>query len=180
MLTLQTGPIGDVAPPAPLPAPWVVRSVTSADVEPLGQLYFDSYPPGLACSSVDGAVADIEMTLDGEYGQLWPRASLVVTRESRLVAAVLTVRRPPWPDTPNCPFVVELFTAPQFRRRGLARHLVRNVLAAAGRSVKPSVALRVADENDTALRLYRSLGFEPWRPDRDRNAPSAGRIMPSA
>lgn len=153
----------NLPPPAPvLPAGYRLRPCTADDVEPLGRRYFDSYDPGVAGATVDEATADIRAAFGGEYGELWPAASLVATSgESGIAAAVQVVRRAPWPDTPDCPFVIELFTAPEHRRRGLARALLAGVLAVTDRR---EVALRVSADNEPALALYRDLGFRDWRP----------------
>lgn len=153
----------DLSPPAAvLPAGYRLRPCTADDVEPLGRRYFDSYDPGVAGATVDEATADIRAAFGGEYGELWPAASLVATSgEGGIAAAVQVVRRAPWPDTPDCPFVIELFTAPEHRRRGLARALLAGVLAVTDRR---EVALRVSADNGPALALYRDLGFRDWRP----------------
>ena len=62
------------------------------------------------------------------------------------------VERAPWPDTPDCPFIVELFTAPTQRRLGIGRLLLES-------SADVTTALRVAENNVAALALYRGLGF---------------------
>jgi len=62
------------------------------------------------------------------------------------------VERAPWPDTPDCPFIVELFSAPTQRRLGIGRLLLAS-------SANLTIALRVAENNVAALALYRGLGF---------------------
>lgn len=156
----------DAAPTFSLHPPpgYAVRPCRRSDTEALGRLYFDAYEPGMACATVEEAVADIRASFEGEYGPLWPAASPVLHHQSNLVAAVLTVRRAPWDDTPDCPFIIELFTAPAFRRRGLARELVNRCLAAAAHEAEPAVALRVGADNAAARTLYESLGFRVWVP----------------
>jgi GNAT superfamily N-acetyltransferase len=149
----------ELPPPAVVtPAGYVLRACSPDDVEALGDLYFASYDPGEACATRGEAVADIRAAFAGEYGELWPEASLVATTaDGDPVAAVQVVRRAPWPDTPDCPFVIELFTARGHRRRGLGRTLI----AAALGVTRAPMALRVAADNAAALALYRGLGFEP-------------------
>jgi GNAT superfamily N-acetyltransferase len=148
-----------------LPAGYTLRPCSPSDFEPLGNLYFEAYEPGVACSTREEAIADIEATFDGAYGDLWPDASPIVDAGGRIVSGAMTVRRAPWEDTPDCPFVVELFTDRRHRRQGLATALIRQVLSTSQRAGATQVALRVADDNIAALRLYESLGFENWRPD---------------
>jgi 8-oxo-dGTP pyrophosphatase MutT (NUDIX family) len=149
-------------PPTVAPAGYVLRACSPADIEALGDLYFASYDPGEAAATREEAVADIRAAFAGDYGELWPEASLVATTPAGdLAAAIQVVRRAPWPDTPDCPFVIELFTARAHRRRGLARALIAGALAVVGRT---EVALRVSAGNDAALALYRDLGFSDRRP----------------
>lgn len=149
---------------AKLPAGYAVESARPAGGDALGRLYFAAYPPGVAGETVDEAIADVRATFDGTYGAFWPEGSALVRAHGDPVAAILTVRRAPWDDTPDCPFVVELFTARAHRRRGLAGALVAGCLAAARAAGEPALALRVDEENDAARRLYASLGFAPWEP----------------
>lgn len=57
-------------------------------------------------------------------------------------------------------FVDELSVLPAFRRRGVARALLEHVLALVDELGLAGVRLLVRPENEAALRLYRSLGFE--------------------
>jgi GNAT superfamily N-acetyltransferase len=156
----------DLPPPVPiLPAGYALRACSAEDVDALGRLYFASYDPGEASATVDEAVADIRAAFAGEYGELWPAASLVATiGEGEPVAAVQVVRRAPWPDTPDCPFVIELFTARAHRRRGLARALVAGALVVVAASDRRGLALRVSADNRAARDLYHDVGFRTWRP----------------
>lgn len=148
------------------PHPYEVRPARRSDTERLGALYLVAYDPGVAAAHLDHAVADIRASFAGEYGLLWEEASPVASLDGELVAAVLTVRRAPWPDTPDHPFVIETFTAPDHRRRGLARALLSVTFdAVAGSDDGGCLALRVDPANTAALALYRSLGFRIWEPD---------------
>jgi len=163
LLTLvrAAGPVPDLV----VPAGYRLRPCDPRDVEALGRLYFHSYEPGQACATLPEATADIRAAFAGDYGELWPEASLVaVTAQRDLVAAVQIVRRAPWPDTPDGPFAIELFTARDHRRRGLARGLLLGALHVVARDRQPRLALRVAADNHAALALYRELGFHDWRP----------------
>lgn len=162
LLTLIAA-VDGIAPSAVQPpAEYEVRPCQPSDAEVLGRLYFEAHEPGVACETLEEAVADIRASFDGAYGPLWPAASLAVDCGGKLVAAVFTVRRVPWDDTPDCPFIIELFTARAFRRRGLARVLVNRCLVAATHAAEPAVALRVDAANAAARSLYESLGFRVW------------------
>lgn len=143
----------------PLPAGLAVRAPRPTDVEALGQLYFDCRVPGANLTGSAGAVAETRAFFHGEFGQPWPQASGVIDNGGTLIAALLAVHRAPWDDTPDCPFITDLFTEPGQRRRGLARALLTRCLAEASASPRPKVALRVDSDNTPAMLLYQSLGF---------------------
>jgi len=56
--------------------------------------------------------------------------------------------------------VRDLFVAPDFRRRGLARALLEHVINEASAAGAIRVSLQTEVDNAPALALYRSLGFE--------------------
>ena len=141
----------------------LVRLVEPSDVEAIGRLYFAAYPRGVPGDSLEEAVSDITASFAGEYGEPWGEACLVATvAGGDIVGCVLTVTRAPWSDTPDCPFVIELFTADEQRRRGIAGSLMRHVLVEAAVAGASAVALRVAVDNPAARALYDGLGFVPW------------------
>ncbi|MEU4197697.1 GNAT family N-acetyltransferase [Kribbella sp. NPDC026611] len=107
----------------------------------------------MASATLDEAVEDIRLTFESAYGVLDPALSRLAWDGDQLVGASLVVERAPWPDTPDCPFIIELFTARTHRRQGLA-HLLLTPCAST------TVALRVDANNTPAITLYRSLGFQ--------------------
>ncbi|GAA2374363.1 GNAT family N-acetyltransferase [Nonomuraea africana] len=142
-----------------LPEGLVLREPELADAEELGRLYFESYAPGVACASLAEAIEEIRAAFKGDFGDLWTEASAVVESQGELVTATLVVHRAPWPDTPDCPFVTDLFTAPRWRRQGLARTLLARSLTRASMIDRPRLALRVESTNKPAVALYQALGF---------------------
>lgn len=148
-----------------LPSQYEARAIRFDDTDELGRLYFEAYEPGVACESLTEAIDDIGASFAGEYGELWPEASLVVEHEHSLTGAILTVRQAPWERTPDCPFIIELFIDKSHRRRGLGRSLVQMCMATVSGSGEQAVALRVADDNNAARALYKSLGFVEWHPE---------------
>ena len=153
-------------PSAVAPGGYRLRPCRADDIEQLGRLYFDCYDPGQACSDLPEAVADIRAAFAGDYGPLWPAASPVATAlDGQVVAAILVVDNAPWPDTPDCPFAIELFTARAHRRQGLARSLVLGALTVIADTGPPHLALRVSPDNHAALTLYHVLGFRNWTGD---------------
>lgn len=139
-----------------------VRECSPDDVPALGELYLRSYPPGVAGADLAEATADIAAAFAGEYGDLWHDASPVVTCDGELVAAIQVVGRAPWDDTPDCPFVIELFVAPEQRHRGLARLLLYGAMTVISAAGAAELALRVEEDNAAARGLYASLGFGEW------------------
>lgn len=159
MPVLIATPDPSLAQPPPLPTGCLMRPCAPGDEEELAYLYFRAYPPGEASATLEEARADIAVSLAGAYGEFWPSASPVVLCDDALVAAVLTVRRASWEDAPACPYIIEVFTAPEQRRRGLARAVVQAAMAKLHESGEQQVALTVEAENSPALALYASLGF---------------------
>ncbi|TCO52204.1 acetyltransferase (GNAT) family protein [Kribbella antiqua] len=156
MLTLvrRFALVEQVQPPAGV----VLRSPTPEDTVALGRLYFAAYEPGVAWPSLAEAIEDIRISFAGEYGDLDLEASRLALAADELIGAILVVHRAPWPDTPDGPFIIELFTSQLWRRRGAASALLADSLTRTdGRA-----ALRVAEGNQSALRLYESYNFVPW------------------
>jgi GNAT superfamily N-acetyltransferase len=137
-----------------LPAGVALRAPSVGDTDALGRLYFASYEPGVAAATEAEAIEDIALTFESAYGTLNLDMSRLAWLDDALIGAILVVDRAPWPDTPHCPFIIELFTAPTHRRQGVARCLLA--------SIQGSVALRVAEGNHPAQTLYTTTGFHPW------------------
>jgi ribosomal protein S18 acetylase RimI-like enzyme len=84
-----------------------------------------------------------------------PAPAGVILRQPT-VADTVVVDRAPWPNTPDCPFIIELFTAPAVRRQGLAKTLLTTCL-----QHPTAFALQVATDNTPAVDFYESLSFQP-------------------
>ena len=134
----------------------------STDADALGQLYFDCQVPGADLADLAEGIAEIRAFFRGEFGEFWPGGSGVIEFDGRLVAALLAVHRAPWDDTPDCPFITDLFTELANRRHGLARALVGRCLTEASATTRPQVALRADSDNAPAVRLYEDLGFRRY------------------
>ena len=140
---------------------FTIRPSTPSDLDEIGALYFRSYKAGEACTTEQEAVADVAASFEGDYGEYLYAASPVALSGSTIVAAVMTVKQAPWSDTPTCPFVIELFTDPEHRRSGLATALLATA-ANAVTKITRSIALRVEEQNSSAIAVYNKLGFRPW------------------
>jgi [ribosomal protein S18]-alanine N-acetyltransferase len=144
--------------PARLPPEGIhVRVIEEGDLEAVGRLYYSAGYPDDAVDEEADAVAEIRASWDGAYGAWAHGASLLAEHDGALVAAVLTVDSPPWDDVADLVFIIDLFTAPALRGRGIAGALMRTALAAVAASRE--VGLRVDSENEPAVRLYHTLGF---------------------
>jgi N-alpha-acetyltransferase 10/11 len=145
-----------------LAAGFSVRPPAAGDAARLGRLYFDAGVPYADLADAGAAAEEIRAFFRGEFGDFWPAASGVIEHDGRLVAALLAVHRARWDDTPDGPFITDLFTDPGFRRQGLARVLVTRCLDEVHRSARRCVALRVESGNASAVDLYQSFGFRPY------------------
>jgi N-alpha-acetyltransferase 10/11 len=142
------------------------RQATDADVPRLGELYFSAYDPGVASESLNAAVADIHASFAGKYGAYLPDASPVAVNDAgEIIAAIMVVERATWEQTPEAPFIIELFTDRNHRRQGLAEELVLACMDSLFNSGHREVALRVDSDNSAALALYLSLDFRRWYPE---------------
>ncbi|MEJ7837255.1 MAG: GNAT family N-acetyltransferase [Thermomicrobiales bacterium] len=163
LLTLQA-PL--VALPSPdLPAGYSIRPTVAQDVAGLGALYFTAYDPGIGCATELEAIADMQLWLSGGYGEAWLTASPVIVFGESIVASVQIVRSVSWADVPSGPFITEVFTDRDHRRKGLARGAMIAAMAALRDAGEVSVALRVLASNPGARVLYASLGFRSWEPE---------------
>ncbi len=125
------------------------------------QLYQASYATQFAFS-LEEATAEWQATMVGEYGAIWPAASPQFMVQGKLVGSLLTVLEAPWNDLPPGPFLIELFIAPEFRRKGIATWLLALAAEACLREQKATLALRVLNANTNAKHLYAKLGFKAW------------------
>ena len=144
------------------------RTVQEADITRLGELYFTAYDAGVAAETLEAAMADMRASYAGKYGELLPDASHVALDEDgKIVAAVLVVEHALGNDTPDAPFIIELITDREHRRRGLAEDLVLATLDTLFNNGHKDVALRVEANNSAALALYLSLDFHRWSPEEE-------------
>lgn len=142
------------------------RTVQDSDLPRLGELYFTAYEPGVAADSLPAAIEDMKASFAGKYGTFLPHASHVsVDDAGEIIAAILVVEHAIGDDTPEAPFIIELITDRQHRRRGLAEDLVLATMDTLFNSGQEEIALRVEATNSAALALYLSLDFRRWSPE---------------
>jgi ribosomal protein S18 acetylase RimI-like enzyme len=135
------------------------RSPTEDDRPALAQLLLDAYRGTIdeEEETLEQALAEIERTFGGEYGPFMRAESRVVERDGELVSATLLTR---WQDRP---FIAYAITDPRWQRQGLARASMRSAMHALHASGNDLLSLVVTLENEPALTLYQSLGFESGR-----------------
>jgi N-alpha-acetyltransferase 10/11 len=141
-----------------------MRTPTQSDIPEIGRLYFTAYEPGLVGETVEEAIADIEASWNGDYGEFWEEGSVVAELGGKIVGALLTVKQAPWDQTPDGPFIIELFVDSDMRGRGIARRLMERGLDSMASQSAKSVGLRVIADNTRAQSFYRSVGFTNWAP----------------
>jgi ribosomal protein S18 acetylase RimI-like enzyme len=146
-----------------------------ADVPALAALYLRVHRSGNL--TLNDATAEMRSAFDGTWGELWPEASPAAWRGQEVVALVQTVHRPSkgsMPAAPDCPWLIDVFTDPRYRRTGLARGLMAvacEVMDAAGEA---RVGLTVDEDNTPAVALYQSLGFGKASSGSRPGCPSGG------
>ena len=132
-----------------------MRAPVEADTMALAALMVAAYRGTIEDHSESEAQALIEVhkTFDGDYGGFVPECSRLVARQGELLRACLVTR---WQDRP---FVAFSMTAPQAKRRGLARACLVDAMQALRTRGETELRLVVTLANQPARDLYESLGF---------------------
>lgn len=156
----------------------LVRATTSPRIryEPLqpqqreqvANLYHASYPAHIGAATIEEALAEMDATYAGEYGDLISAASVVALCDEQAVGSIQVVHRSLWDPELDCPFIIELFVRPEVREQGIGRTLLATAAAACQRLGETQIALRTSDDGGTspaAYHLYRTAGMQPWPVD---------------
>ncbi|GAA4231303.1 hypothetical protein GCM10022254_28110 [Actinomadura meridiana] len=155
--------LGAPPPPSPSPSPSPppplspnLRPLAVTDAVALAAPMWDAYrgtPDEADVGDLAGAVREIRLTLNGEYGTFLPTASFVAEHEGRPVAgALVTLYK-------GVPLLAFLFVAKSHTGHGLGRTLIQAVMHALAAQGHDTVTLAVTRRNHRARRLYESLGF---------------------
>ena len=107
--------------------------------------------------NVEQALDEIRKTFSGEYGPFRPECSRVVQREARIVSATLVTG---WQGRP---FVAFAMTAPNWKRKGIARASMVNTMQDLIERGETLLSLVVTVRNEPAYALYQTLGFVSGR-----------------
>lgn len=73
--------------------------------------------------------------------------------------------------------IVSIGVAPEWQRRGIARHMVEGLVRAAKRAEVKRLFLEVAADNDAAITFYERLGFKPVGARKDYYKRPGGQSM---
>lgn len=140
-------------------ASWACRTVRESDREDLAILLYAAFRGTIddEGETFADALAEIDRTFAGDYGDLLPDCSFVIERGEFLASACLIGRS----DPHGVPLVVFSMTRPDAQRQGLARFLLQRSIDALLDRGRKRLTLIVTEGNAPAQRLYASLGFRP-------------------
>jgi predicted GNAT family acetyltransferase len=126
------------------------------DLGELARLMFAAYQGTIDYTgeSVEDATGELTKTFAGAHGLYLPQHSYVVERGSTLVSASLVTRRE------GLPLLAFAMTAPDWKRKGLARATIGNTMQDLFEAGETRLELVVNAKNLSAYDLYISLGFK--------------------
>lgn len=140
-------------------SPVLVRPATEEDVAACTDLW------AAAVAARDGAPESEAVRARAREKFRAPRIALPVAAgpDGRLLGfALVTAPGTGSPDDPaDAAYLSLLAVAPGAQGHGLGRTLLRAATAAAAEAGHPRCLLHALDDNEAALRLYRSAGFRP-------------------
>jgi ribosomal protein S18 acetylase RimI-like enzyme len=136
------------------------RQAQATDWETLRQLRLRALAeaPDAFASTLE-AEAAYPVEVWQERAQGGPAAANFIARAGGLDIGLAAVFAEP--DAPGRMHLVSMWVDPCYRRRGVARALVGQVVRWAAERQAHEVILWVADHNTAARRLYERLGFQP-------------------
>lgn len=142
------------------PHPVLLQPLDPTRIRELADAYFNAYPAGVACATVDEAVQEIRETFAGAYGVLRHDASAMALNHDRAVGAIMVVERSIWDTHLPGPFIIDLFVDPAAQSTGLGRGLVNHAIRRCAAAGDKQISLRVGEGTSLAAHaLYKSLGF---------------------
>ena len=135
---------------------WRSRTVGSEDVPDVGALMLAAYrgTEDDEGETESDAVAEVERTIEGEYGPFLKDCSFVVEDDGRIVGASMVNL------FDGQPFLTYVVVHPEMQGRGIGTSLI----AATGEALRSAgharMDLFVTESNEPAVNLYEKLGFE--------------------
>lgn len=133
------------------------RAPSAGDREALADLMLDAYRGTIddEDETLEDAIAEVDRTFAGEYGDFLGVCSRVVEREQQLASACLITL------FEGKPWLSVSMTRPRWKRHGFARGLLNESLNLLAAARYQEIGLIVTEGNSATEALYRSLGFEP-------------------
>ncbi|MCI4366407.1 MAG: GNAT family N-acetyltransferase [Thermoplasmata archaeon] len=169
----------DLLPEEPTPTGLTPVPITAITTESIADLDRRAFEGSVDADLFAGDPAEnqrmIARILEGSLGRLLEEASVgLVTRDGRLVGAVLSVEL-----SPHIGLVADLLVDPGRRRQGLGRHLLRWTLRALRALGHGTARLWVTEGNRGARALYDQLGFSVYaRAVIYRQVGASGEVVP--
>ena len=146
--------------PEPTPGSCTRHEPETDDAEGLARLMLDAYRGTIddGGETLDEAKGEVAKLLAGQYGQLDRGASSLFSADGTFVAATIITRDATKIATGEA-FLAFSMTAPNWKRRGLARVGLVRAISVLSQRGEPRLHLLVTQGNEPAARLYRDLGF---------------------
>ena len=137
-----------------------IATLTTFDIPALAVLTLEAYDDAVTPEALLETSEELRLTFEGAFGDTTEDSFVGAWDGGTLVGAILVVRKSPWDDALDGPFVVDLIVAPDYRRRGIATALVSEVASRCTHWGFDSLALRLDARHGGARELYSMLGFE--------------------
>jgi predicted N-acetyltransferase YhbS len=144
-------------------APYLVREVRPDDSDLLGELLHSAYFNTIDYrgESLDDFKQETMETLFGRYGNMiWSASFVALDGDGKAVSTCLVTENEKF--GPLLAFVASL---PVCQKKGLASLLIKKVLQALKAESVSVLTLVVTPGNQSAVSLYKKLGFEVQRDD---------------
>ena len=148
-----TGPVVETKLMPILP----LNNPTVRDLPLLSKLMYDSYEKALEpkLATITDAEGNLRQVFAGDYGDYVSEASFMSGASQNIVSACFVTR-----NSNEDARIVELFTHPLYRARGLATiEVVMSMNRLTKLAVKRLTAV-VGERNDVSLRMFAKLGFK--------------------
>jgi ribosomal protein S18 acetylase RimI-like enzyme len=128
---------------------------TQKDISVLARLAYDSYDKtGFRLSDVASAERMLNDIWGGLRGAFLANSSFISNASGKIVSGCLLSS-----NGPNAARIVELFTHPLYRARGLATAEVATSMNQLSKSGVSTVSVTVGEDNEVAKRLFSKLAF---------------------
>jgi ribosomal protein S18 acetylase RimI-like enzyme len=134
---------------------WSPRPFEPSDVAAIGTLLLAAYRGTVhdEGETESDAVAEVKSTIDGAYGPFLHEASFVVEEGGRSLGASLVTLYE------SLPFLAHIVVHPDMQRRGIGTLLIEASGKALHSASHAEMELIVTEANESAVNLYRKLGF---------------------